>query len=127
MVGLTELYRVQRGDVAAERLHRKDGDLVADISGGATSAVVSRVEQLIDAGLSLVGQCGTHPETTFASCQHLSSPFSLCVLVYICVLGGQIDVGVGQLRLCLWVDKEGATPYMTGNSEDASLWDWQIG
>lgn len=33
MVGLTELHRVQRGDVAAERLHREDGDLVADISG----------------------------------------------------------------------------------------------
>lgn len=29
---LTELHRVQRGHVTAERLHREDGDLVPDIS-----------------------------------------------------------------------------------------------
>lgn len=118
---LTELYCIQCGDVAAERLHREDGDLVADISGGRARAVVSRVGMFGRSNLSLGRELrDTHPETTLASCQHASLSFS-----YVCAcMCGWADVGVG--RLCSW-EEEGASPYMTGNSEDASLWDWQIG
>lgn len=58
---LTELYCVQGGNVAAERLHRKDGDLVADISG----APLQSVQTLL--WCTLKGRA-TYPETTFASC-----------------------------------------------------------
>lgn len=64
---------------------------------------------------------GTYPETTFASCQHTCLSVFLFVYMY-----GWADVGVWAV-VCSWEEEEGASPYMTGNSEDASLRDWQIG
>jgi hypothetical protein len=56
-VAHTELHRVQGGYVAAERLHRKDCDLIADIA-------------FRQSGKRFVGLFrGTHPETTLTLCQ----------------------------------------------------------
>lgn len=116
MVGLTELYCVQRGDVAAERLHREDGDLVADISGGRTAPWSAGCTDR-SCGRFLVGKCAV---LTRRQPSHLVST-PLFVYMY-----GWADVGVWTV-VCSWEEEEGASPYMTGNSEDASLRDWQIG
>lgn len=117
-MGLTELYCVQRGDVAAERLHREDGDLVADISGGRPAPWSAWWNDRLYSR-SLVGKCAI---LTQRQPSHLVSTqlyLSLCVRM----MGGQM---LGLEVVCSWM-KEGASPYMTGNSEDAGLWDWQIG
>lgn len=53
----------------------------------------------------------------------LSAHLSVSVYVYIWV-----GRWWGWAVVCSWEEEEeGASPYMTGNSEDASLRDWQIG
>lgn len=80
--------------------------------------MVSRVEQSI---VVVVPSCEGAILTQRQPLYHVSEPLCLCVGVGVYAWA---DVGVG--RSCSW-EEEGASPYMTGNSEDASLWDWQIG
>lgn len=118
MVGLTELNRVQCGDVTAERLHREDGDLVADISGGRPAPWSAG--ELLDCSVGPSG--GNARYSPRDNLRILSAHLSVCLCAYI----GWVGRYWGWTIVCSW-GEEGASPYMTGNSEDASLWDWQIG
>lgn len=89
MVGLTELHRVQRCDVTAERLHREDGDLVADISGGPTHAVVSRMGTIDRCGFVPRGGLWHSPRDNLCIMSaRIFALLSLCIHVY--MLGGQM-------------------------------------
>lgn len=93
---LTELHRIQCGNVAPERLHREDGNLVADIARLRRCGQPSPVRPRL-----LSGEARNLPGN---------------------------DLGILSVRLCAggthW--EEGASSYMTGDCEDASLWHWQI-
>jgi hypothetical protein len=130
MVGLTELHRVQRGDVTAERLHREDGDLIADISGVRPTRWSARCSyKWIDRYKSFPGgKLRYLPRDNLCIMSarlFIWLPVCVCVCVYVCRVG--MGWGLDARALGKKEDKEGTTPYMTGNSEDASLWDWQIG
>lgn len=66
---LTELHRIQRGYIAAKRLHREDSDFVSDIPKPFFRQLYDRSQDYVLAPRSQA----TYPETTFASRQYNNS------------------------------------------------------